>query len=137
MQPDPTRTTDAKAWLAVASQDLRRVEVLLSVVPPDIEGALFHCQQAAEKALKGFLTWHDVGFRRVHDLDEISKQCVETDSSLAGLLKEVGALSAYASRFRYPGASYKPAIEEATSARDLAQGVMESIISRLPPQARP
>ena len=136
MQPDSTRATDAKAWLAMASQDLRRVEILLTAVPPDIEGALFHCQQAAEKALKGFLTWHDIGFRRVPDLDEIGKQCVETDSSLAGLLKGVGALSAYASRFRYPGASYEPAIEEATSARDLARDVMESIINLLPPQAR-
>jgi len=121
----------------MASQDLRRVEILPAAIPPDIEGALFHCQQAAEKALKGFLTWHDIGFRRVHDLDEIGKQCAETDSSLAELLKRVGVLSAYASRFRYPGASYQPAIEEATSARDLAGDVMIDSISRLPWEAHP
>jgi HEPN domain-containing protein len=30
--------------------------------------AVFHCQQAAEKALKGFLAWHDTPFRKTHDL---------------------------------------------------------------------
>jgi hypothetical protein len=44
---------------------------LLAAEPPDPEGGLFHSQQAAEKALKGFLTWHDVPFRRVHELDQL------------------------------------------------------------------
>jgi hypothetical protein len=70
MPPDPVRAVDARAWLAKAAQDLRRVDLLLAADPPDPEGGLFHSQQAAEKALKGFLTWHDVPFRRVHELDE-------------------------------------------------------------------
>jgi HEPN domain-containing protein len=69
-----------------------------------VEGALFHCQQAAEKALKAFLTWHDVRFRRVHDLEEIGKQCVEIDLTLGSLMGRAETLSEYASRFRYPGA---------------------------------
>jgi hypothetical protein len=41
-----------------------------AATPPDVKGALFHSQQTAEKALKGFLTWHDIAFRRVHELGE-------------------------------------------------------------------
>jgi HEPN domain-containing protein len=82
MQPDDTRTADTRAWLVKTLQDLRRVEILLAATPADVEGALFHCQQAAEKALKAFLTWHDVRFRRIHDLDEIGKQCVQVDRTL-------------------------------------------------------
>jgi len=52
MQPDAARVEDVKLWLTRASQDLRRVEVLLAASPPDFEDALFHCQQAAEKAFK-------------------------------------------------------------------------------------
>jgi HEPN domain-containing protein len=62
MPPDPVRTADTKAWLVKAARDLRRVEILLAAEPPDSEGAVFHSQQAAEKALKAFLTWHDVPF---------------------------------------------------------------------------
>lgn len=137
MQVDPTRSGDAKAWLAKAGQDLRRVEILLAATPADVEGALFHCQQAVEKALKGFLTWQDVGFRRVHDLDEIGRQCAEVDSSMAGLMERVVTLTAYASRFRYPGAPYQPEIEEATAALGVAREVTEAIVSRLPQEARP
>jgi len=75
MPPDPVRTADTRAWLVKAAQDLRRVEILLAADPPDPEGALFHSQQAAEKALKAFLTFHDVPFRRVHELDELGEQC--------------------------------------------------------------
>jgi HEPN domain-containing protein len=55
MPPERVRTVDTRAWLVKAAQDLRRVEILLAAEPPDLEGALFHSQQAAEKAIKGFL----------------------------------------------------------------------------------
>ena len=64
MPPDPVRAADARAWLAKAAQDLRPAGLLLAAEPPDPEGGLFHSQQAAEKALKGFLTWHDVHLAR-------------------------------------------------------------------------
>jgi HEPN domain-containing protein len=90
MPPDPVRAADARAWLAKAAQDLRRVDLLLAADPPAPEGALFHSQQAAEKALKGFLTWHDVPFRRVHELDELGEQCAGIDSSFAELIEPGG-----------------------------------------------
>lgn len=137
MQPDQVRAQDTKAWLDQAAKDLRRVEILLAASPPDVEGALFHAQQGAEKALKGFLTWHDVRFRRVHDLDEIGKQCAEADITLVALMDRVAALTEYASRFRYPGAPYQPTLEQAEAAFALAREVMEAMLSRLPDAARP
>jgi hypothetical protein len=38
---------------------LRGADIDLAASPPIIEDMLFHCQQAAEKAMKGFLTAHD------------------------------------------------------------------------------
>ncbi len=96
MQADTARVEDVKAWLAKASQDLRRVEVLLAA-PSDSEDALFHCQQAAEKAFKAFLTWHDVPFRRIHELDTIGGQCADLDSTLADLVDRADCLTKYAS----------------------------------------
>ena len=58
MAHDPVLVENAAAWLRKAWQDLRRVERCLTDEPPDVEDALFHCQQAAEKALKAFLIWH-------------------------------------------------------------------------------
>ena len=39
MQPDKTRTADAREWLVKTLQDLRRVEILLAAIPADVEGA--------------------------------------------------------------------------------------------------
>ena len=102
-----------------------------------MEGALFHCLQAAEKALKAFLTWHDVRFRRVHDLEEIGKQCVEVDLTLGPLMGRAETLSEYATRFRYPGALYEPRLEEGQAVLKLVREVMEAILIRLPREVRP
>jgi HEPN domain-containing protein len=102
MPPDPTRIADTKAWLTKARQDLRRGEILLGAEPPDVEGALYHCQQAAEKAFKTFLTWHDLPFRRVHELDVIGGHCVDLDPTLKDLADRADILTKYAWRFRYP-----------------------------------
>ena len=44
--------------------------------------ALFHCQQAVEKALKAFLTFHEGTFRKTHDLGDLSPECLAIDASL-------------------------------------------------------
>ena len=33
-----------------------------------LDTAIYHCQQAAEKSLKGWLTFHDLRFEKTHDL---------------------------------------------------------------------
>jgi HEPN domain-containing protein len=68
MAHDPVLVENTTAWLRKAGQDLRRVERCLADEPPDVEDALFHCQQTAEKAPKAFLTWHDQPFKKTHDL---------------------------------------------------------------------
>jgi hypothetical protein len=55
MQPDPVRMEDTRGWLVNAQKDLRSAEHGLSAAPPLLEDVVFHCQQAIEKALKGFL----------------------------------------------------------------------------------
>jgi len=137
MPSETFRSEDTKAWLLKASQDLRRVQLLLALTPPDVEDALFHAQQAAEKAFKALLTWYDVPFRRVHDLDALGSQCTELDASLSETAVRAEGLSAYAVRFRYPGAPYQPTLEEARAAEAIAREVFEAILARLPQEVRP
>jgi HEPN domain-containing protein len=121
-----------RKWLALAKEDLAYAAHALTAQPPFLKPALFHCQQAAEKSFKAFLTSHDARFRRVHDLDEIGQQCVELDPSLGELVGRARSLTAYASGFRYPGTDYLPTLGETESAIALAKEVLEKVISRLP-----
>ena len=55
--------TDAKSqltrnWLIKAQHDLASARVLATSNPPLLDTAIYHCQQAAEKSLKGFLCCH-------------------------------------------------------------------------------
>jgi len=129
---DPAITEDVRAWLAKAAMDLRAGEVDLAALPPLLEDALFHSQQAAEKALKAFLAWHDQPFRKTHSLEEIGQQCVLIDPTFEGLVGRAAPLSEYAWKFRYPGETVPPSHEEATRALDLAREVYEAALERLP-----
>jgi len=71
---DPVRLSNTREWLSLAREDLDNADHDLGAKPPFLKSALFHCQQATEKVLKGFLTWHDIAFRKVHDLEELGKQ---------------------------------------------------------------
>jgi HEPN domain-containing protein len=59
---------EVKAWLQKAHSDLRAAQILATHGPVVLDAAVFHCQQAAEKALKAFLIWKAVPFDRVHNL---------------------------------------------------------------------
>lgn len=66
MQLDPEKTRLTRQWLAKAERDLLAAERALNGSPPLRDVAAFHWQQAAEKALKAFLTWHHRPFRKTH-----------------------------------------------------------------------
>ena len=52
-----------RAWFAKASSDLRSAEIIIASDAKDLpsDAVCFHCQQAAEKYLKGFLTSREEG----------------------------------------------------------------------------
>jgi HEPN domain-containing protein len=137
MSLDPVRVTDTRAWLAKATNDLSVVAIVLSADPPQQEDAMFHCQQAVEKAFKAFLTWADVPFRRSHDLQEVGNQCATIDPSLQPIVDRAAPLSNYAWQFRYPSAAASPTHEEATEALALAREAVAAITVRLPAETHP
>ena len=128
-----SRLQEAKAWLDKAANDLRGARIDMQAAPSLIEDALFHCQQAAEKAMKAFLTAHDVPFRRVHDLDELAIDCERIDSSLAQVLVPARDLTVFAWEFRYPGSGQTPSEAEANAARATAEATVSAVRARLGP----
>ena len=137
MPHDLVRIEETRLWFAKAKADLRGAAVDMEVEPPLVEDAMFHCQQAVEKALKGFLTWHDQPFRKTHNLVELGMQCSEIAPSLEPLLHSAARLSGYATIYRYPGTVIAATAEEAANAQSLAKEVVESILLLLPSEVCP
>lgn len=137
MPHDPVRVADTRGWLAKARADLRAAEHEFRAVPPILDDIVFHCQQAAEKALKGFLAWHGRPFRKTHSLEELGEQCLDVDPTLRALVDRAVPLTEYAWKFRYPGEPEEPSQEEAEEALAIAREVYTATVARLPEEARP
>jgi len=134
---DPELVAETRAWFVKASNDIRAAEALCAVSPPLLDEAVFHCQQAVEKALKGFLTWNGRTFGRTHNLEEIGEQCLTIDASLREVVDQAVPLSEYAWKFRYPGEPAAPSPEEVGEAASTVRTVFEAVLKRLPPDVHP
>jgi HEPN domain-containing protein len=100
---DPVKQRDeALAWLAKADEDLSAVRVCLDAERPLLGIAAYHCQQAAEKLIKGLLVLTATSFRKTHDLDELSEAAVAIYPDLVPLLEHVRARTYWGFAFRYP-----------------------------------
>ena len=130
MQPETA--AEARQWFQKAANDLRGADLDLAADPPLIEDALFHCQQAAEKAMKGFLTAHERVFRKTHDLDELGRACESVNATLSPLLGPARGLTVFAWEFRYPGETTVPSVEEGRDALTTARAVYETLLACLP-----
>ncbi len=93
MPPDPALVAESRSWFAKAAKDLATAAYESQASPPFAEDITFHAQQAAEKAMKGFLTWHGCVFRRTHDLVELGEACLRLDRSLEELLRRAAPLT--------------------------------------------
>jgi len=132
MTPDQLLLDETRQWVHRAMQDLAAVGLLGHHLPAE---ALFHCQQAAEKFIKAYLTFRQTPFQKTHDLKDLGTACEDLDPTLGPALTPSFKLPQYAWRFRYPGAPYEPGVEEVELARALAQSVRDEILRRLPSEA--
>jgi len=55
-------------WLLKASRDLIVAKIVARSPEAIWEASLYHCQQAAENALKGYLAYWDFPIERTHNL---------------------------------------------------------------------
>jgi HEPN domain-containing protein len=130
MRPD--KREEVRGWLEKADEDVRSAEADLAFDPPIHSDALFHCQQAVEKAMKAFLTAHDLMFRKTHDLDELAQSCLSLDPGLQTTLSACRKLTVYAWRSRYPGAWGDDLPDSPQDALALARAAYYAIADRLP-----
>lgn len=97
-------TKDYEIMLFKAERDYQSGKVLYENELE--EGAIYHYQQAAEKALKAFLIFNKNKVPKTHDLTSVLDICIEFDSKFETLYDACEKLTPYATIFRYMDTGY-------------------------------
>jgi HEPN domain-containing protein len=98
-----TRRHEAARWLAIAKEDARVARGCLRLEIPAPGSAAYHCQQAAEKVVKGLLVIAGAAFTRTHDMDELADVALVHYPKQKPALEAVRRLTFWGIAYRYPG----------------------------------
>src|SRR5215813_2214547 len=96
------RNREAAGWLAIAREDVRVAQACLGLDPPARGVAAYHCQQAAEKLVKGLLVAASVPFRKTHDMDELADLAISSYTECLDMLDAVRMVTVWGIAYRYP-----------------------------------
>jgi HEPN domain-containing protein len=120
----------ARGWFAKADTDFKSA-YLLAELPGPPETICFLAQQGAEKYLKGYLVWHGIAFRKVHDMLEILNACRSVDKVFGQLEDDCRTLNPYAVEVRYPGFEEFYGDKDALDALEKAECIRRFVRERL------
>jgi HEPN domain-containing protein len=124
-------------WLDKARRDLGMAGLVGDSRPEFLDMAAFHCQQAAEKAIKGLLVFNDQRFAKTHDLKALIVQAEPFLPELGVLAERAAELSPFAADGRYPGDVELTEFDEYAELADTAKAIYRAVLDALPPEARP
>ena len=77
-----------------------------------LDTAIYHCQQMAEKVIKGWLIYHDISFEKTHDLRLLVTMASEVEPRFKSWFEVAEKVSPDATAYRYPGEKLEPTSEE-------------------------
>ena len=96
------KINDVIEWIQIADDDLYSAKTLNESVRKPYEIICYHCAQATEKYLKGYLAYNDIIPQKTHNLLFLLEICVEKDNSFEIIRTECGLLNRFTNEIRYP-----------------------------------
>jgi HEPN domain-containing protein len=123
-----------QTWLFKAQRDLASARKLSAGADPYLDVAIYLCQQAAEKAVKGFLVFHDQAFENTHDVGVLVTVATRYAPEFLAWREAAVTLTPYATEYRYPGSLLQPDELEFSEALEAAEALYQFVLSQLPPE---
>lgn len=93
-------------WLRFAEYDLRTAKLIIDTDQDLIPTALYHVQQCAEKALKGYLLFKNIPIKKTHDIFGLTQLCADIDSEFISILADAADVNPFSTSTRYPDDFY-------------------------------
>ncbi len=124
-------TTYIADWFARGDDDLALVELIREKGTGSPNLACFHAQQAAEKYLKGFLAYHELHVRKVHDVETLVGDCAKINPSFLDLQDDARFLNQFYIESRYPDDFVAFTPEDSEKARDAALRIKAFVLKKI------
>lgn len=124
-------TKDWEIMMFKAERDLKSSKVL---VDSELEDqAIYHYQQAGEKALKAYLLYTKSKVPKSHDLSAILDKCVELDETFEELYDSAENLTPFSTAFRYMdvGMGIIPTFDVVEEAKEDSINIVNFVKSRI------
>ncbi|MBI4603402.1 MAG: HEPN domain-containing protein [Planctomycetes bacterium] len=128
-----------RGWLTKARHDLDTAGQIAALPDGHLDIAIYHCQQAAEKAVKAYLAFRDHVIERTHDVERLVSAATAYEPAYAAWVAAGALLTPYGTAYRYPGeaATPEPARTEFDEALREAQALFQFTLSLIPGEAHP
>ena len=117
----------ARLWIEKAENDFVSARHLIELADGPLDNVCFQAQQAIEKSMKGLLTIHQVEFIKTHNLVLLLDLCLPFIPNLDDYREHFAEMTVYAVETRYPGDFFTPSKDEAKSALDVAEEVLDIV----------
>jgi HEPN domain-containing protein len=129
--PDEIKDGFVRQWLLRAEEDFNAAKSLIAHGTSFLSTVCFHSQQAAEKYLKAFLTYHQVEFPKTHDIGELLDLIAPLNNKLSESLRDIIVLTNYGVDVRYPGDFPDVTEDEARQSIRMAEKVRQLVLDLL------
>lgn len=125
---------ELQLWFKLARGDFNMAHILFENGNSESwRGVTYHCQQAAEKSIKGFLVYKKINFSRKHDIGSLTPYVVDDYPELDPLMDRASNLTKYALYNRYPDAMMgEITLEQVQEAMDCAKTTISEVSARIP-----
>lgn len=128
-----------RAWLTRARNDLALAEFSIQNRNDLLDAEIYHCQQAAEKAVKAFLVSENTDVPKTHDIRRLIQTVAELNLGFLVFAIDAAFLTPLATEFRYPmdDEAPMPTLAQANEALSAARRIYDFVLSVLPAAAHP
>ena len=115
-------------WLYKAEEDLGSAQYLLG--GNFYSTAIYHTQQAAEKAFKAYCVYVNIAIPRTHNLDILCQLCQSTGTDFSNIYLYAIDLNGLDVAFRYPNVQLEPTQIDVQNAIQLASDILDFVKSK-------
>jgi len=96
------KINDVREWVQIADEDLYSANILNESIRKPKEIICYHCAQAIEKYLKGYLAYKNIIPEKTHNLLFLSELCERINNGFDIIKTECSFLNRYTNEIRYP-----------------------------------